>query len=412
MEEMRIMMMKLIDQKFEEQKKEQEKNEINQMTATPARRTLHYDDEIPELTSPLTAVKKSDVRHSKTALDEGNVIPHFDLPVNKPGQNNVDLSLALQKGMAKPPTFTGSLDEDLRTWWRQMKNFALAFPSEARSRVIKSYMCGSAATWLESQERELGRELTLSELADGLVQEYGSETTSSAALQTISSLVMGISKGCDTINGYNTEFSKLYNKLSVRDQILAVHFYIKGIEPKYLKYVVQGDTDFQTLAEAKAAVVQAVAKHDKLQLAYDSHNQQKKGDNRTTKNHRRGINYNNRDNDDRKGSNNNRNNSNKNNNRRWEDTNPYRYSLSSLADKTLEGEDDDDNSRSEGEVEGKDHQIAAVASVGKEGKGDDKRGGRLSKDEMDKLRKEGRCFNCRERGHRSFECKKPKPLNP
>ena len=426
MKDLKIMISELLEERLqqEQEKKERKKstesheNEIKQTTATPARRALYYDG-IPELTSPLTAVKRSAVRPSKTALDEDNMVPDLDLPTGSSTYHNLDVNVALQKGMAKPPIFTGTNNDDLRTWWRQMKNFASAFPSEARSRVIKSYLRGSAATWLESQERDMGRELTIEELADGLVQEYGSETTSAAALQKIESLAMGVSEGCDTVSSYNAKFSIYYNLLSVRDQISAVRSYIKGIAPRYLKYIMYGDTNFKTLAEAKAAVTQAVAKHDQLELAYANHQQHKKAGNRNKKNYqRRGANENNRSNDDRKVNDNNnqqssRNKFNKNNNRRWEDQNPYRYALSSLADTTLDDEDNYDNNSSEGEIEGKDHQIAAVAAVSNsDAKGERK----LSNEEMAQLRKEGRCFRCRGKGHRQFECKSnaanpPKPLN-
>jgi hypothetical protein len=415
MKDLRNMMKELLDERLQQEEekkklKENHENEIKQTTATPAaRRTLLYD-EIPELISPLTAVKKSAVRASKTRLDEHEITPHLDTTAGSSSQNSLDVNIALQKAMSKPPIFNGTTNEDLRTWWRQMKNYVSAFPSEVGSRVIKSYMRGSAATWLESQERDLQRELTTEELAEGLTKEYGCENISSAALHKIESLSMGISAGCDTVSGYNTEFSKLYNQLSANHQINAVRSYTKGIAPRYLKYMLYGDTNFETLAEAKAAVIQAVAKHDQLELAYANHNQHKKGGNRNPKSYQRGSGtyQNKRANDGKK--------TNKDNNRKWEDTNPYRYALSSLADTTLDDEDNYDDNSNEGETEGRDHQVAAIASVGKQGKADDKRGGKLSKEEMDKLRKEGRCFNCREKGHRSFECKKEmaspmKPLN-
>lgn len=422
MGEVRSMMSQFLEQmkqvKNEAKTPAENENRIDDTTATPARRILRYDEEIPELTSPLTAVKKSAMKPPTAGMSENNMAAQLILPLatGSSTMSNSDVNVALQKGMSKPPIFTGTNTDDLRTWWRQIKNFVSAFPSEVRGRVIKSYLRGAAATWLESQERDMGRELTLEELANGLVQEYGSETTSAAALLKIESLSMNISEGCDTVAGYNSKFSQYYNLLSTRDQVSAVRSYIKGIAPRYLKYIMYGDTNFATLAEAKAAVTQAVAKHDQLELAYANHQQQKKGRTRITKNFQRGgSNQGKRDNEDKK-SNNNR--PYKNNHRTWEDQNPYRYALSSLADTALDDEDDYDNSVSDGEeTEGRDHQIAAVSAVNKDGKADDKRNGKLSNEQLAKLRKEGRCFGCGVRGHRKFECPKgnaasmPKPLN-
>ena len=163
---------------------ESDEHEIKDGTATPARRVLRYEEEIPELTSPLTALKRSAVKSATAGVVEDSMAPLI-LPLPTASSSvasNSDINAALQKNMAKPPIFNGTNSEDLRTWWRQIKNFVEGVPDGARVRVIKSYLRGSAATWLESQERDLGRHLTLGELADGLVQEYGSETTSSAAL--------------------------------------------------------------------------------------------------------------------------------------------------------------------------------------------------------------------------------------
>ena len=425
MGEVRSMMVQFLEQMKQEKNENktpaENENKSDDTTATPARRSLRYEEEIPELTSPLTAIKRSAVKSSTAGVSDNNIAPQLVLPLPTASSSvgNSDANVALQKGMAKPPVFTGTNTDNLRTWWRQIKNFVSAFPSEVRSQVIKSYLRGAAATWLESQERNMGRSLTLEELADGLVQEYGSEITSAAALLKIESLSMNISEGCDTVAGYNAQFSELYNELlSPREQIAAIRSYIKGVAPRYLKYIVYNGTNFTTLAGAKAAVTDAVAKHDQLELAYANHQQQKKGRNRNTRNFQRGgSNQSRRDNENKKTSNNQNNNNRIYKNRSWEDQNPYRYALSSLADTALEDEDDYDNNGSEAETESKDHQLAAVAAVNKDGKADDKRNGKSSNEQLAKLRREGRCFGCGERGHRKFECKKgkaaigSKPLN-
>jgi hypothetical protein len=179
--------------------------------------------------------------------------------------------------MAKPPFFegnTGEKTESISTWWKQVGHYAKAYDPRSRAIVIKSYLHGSAALWLDSREREIGRDLTVQELADGLTQEYGSETTSSAAVQRLEALSM-VSLGCATLAGYNAEFNKLYNQCSVSDQPIATRCYIKGLLPKYMKWLVLSDDVYTNLAEAKAAATRAVAKHDMMLLNYANFDLQK-----------------------------------------------------------------------------------------------------------------------------------------
>jgi hypothetical protein len=383
------------------------------------RRSLNMNH-IPEMTSPVTAAKQS---IGLTSLDSTPTLRHqhpqqiatLDLPhPSHTSSMNESVRSSLRKGMAKPPTFEGNVDDNILTWWRQMKNYASMFDEESQSSLIKSYLRGPAALWMDMRERELGREMTLEELADGLVQEYGSETTSQAALQKLETLSMA-NDGCQTLSEYHAVFAKYYNQLNVRDQAYAVRCYIKGIAPKYLKYVVFSDTNFGTLAEAKAAVTLAVAKHDQLELAYANYNQQKgRRDTKTSKQQYRkpstGVNHHNSTNGSHNSNNNHDNNNsakrmdsnNGNSSRRWETNNPYRVTLSSLSDTSIDGEDE--GTSGEGDGERKEGQIAAVTSSHHGNRFGNNRGLRLSTDQIDMLRRERRCFKCHQQGHRISEC--------
>jgi len=245
---------------------------------TPVKREL-FPSDIPPLPSPLIASQRNvsmatskrqeqllpPIRELSSLSDRGG---HVDLKDSKP--HNLQ---ALQKGMQKPPNFegnTGTKAEVITTWWRQISNYAKTFPECDRAMLIKSYLRGSASDWLDSQEREIGRELTVEELANGLAQEYGSEVTSEAALQTLESITMS-SPGCSTLTEYNTAFNKQYNLCSTKDQPIAVRCYIKGLYPKYLELVLQAGDRYSTLAEARAAATKAVAKYQQLQIARENH---------------------------------------------------------------------------------------------------------------------------------------------
>ena len=149
MGEVRSMMSQFLEQmkqvKNEAKTPAENENRIDDTTATPARRILRYDEEIPELTSPLTAVKKSAMKPPTAGMSENNMAAQLILPLatGSSTMSNSDVNFALQKGMSKPPIFTGTNTDDLRTWWRQIKNFVSAFPSEVRGRVIKSYLRGA-----------------------------------------------------------------------------------------------------------------------------------------------------------------------------------------------------------------------------------------------------------------------------
>ena len=61
----------------------------------------------------------------------------------------------------------------------------------------------------------------------------------------------------------------------VKDQSIAVRCYIKGIHPKYIKFLKYNDSMYTSLAEAKAAVTLAVAQHDQVEIGYANFNAQK-----------------------------------------------------------------------------------------------------------------------------------------
>jgi hypothetical protein len=417
LEQMRIMMQQMIltDKSTVNNRSESDRDD------QPVRRSLNMN-RIPDLMSPVTAAKQSIALSPLTTTplphhqyQQQQQIASLELPhPSHASLMNESTRSALQKGMSKPPTFEGNVNDNVLTWWRQVKNYAMMFDAESQASLIKSYLRGPAALWYDSRERELGRELSLEELANGLSQEYGSETTSQAALQKLESLTMANEK-CSTLQEYNTEFSKYYNLLNTKDQTYAVRCYIKGIAPKYLKYVVFNDTNFNSLAEAKAAVTLAVAKHEQLEIAYANYQQQKgKSFNKTSKmpsrkpstgiNHHRNAADHHKSNNNHSNNNNNRfDNNNGQNNRRWESTNPYRVALSSLSDTSIDDEEDGMNEGEENER--KEGQVAVVSSSQNSSRPSISSGLRLTNDQINMLRNEYRCFRCHEHGHRVSECK-------
>jgi hypothetical protein len=372
-------------------------------SASSVRRSL-----IPELVTPTTAAKRSILKNTATTeakIDTSHQGEHVKLivPEMKPSISETQRA-SLQKGMAKPPLFEGNIGDNISTWWRQIKNYASLYETESQCALIKSYLRGPAALWMDSLEKELGREMTIDELANGLAQEYGSETTSAAALLKLETLSMA-SEECKTLAQYHSVFSRYYNLLNISDQAHAVRYYVKGIAPKYLKYMVYGDTSFKTLAEAKAAVTLAVAKHDQIELSYQNFNQQKgRGNVATSKQAPSPYRRNNNNNSNNSNNNDNRNGNNTNRNRRWESVSPYQVQLSRIADTSVE-EGDDDVSH-EDENERKEGQIAAVSSL--------PRTNRLwlNPEQLELLRKEKRCFNCHQAGHQSRMCRNAAALKP
>jgi hypothetical protein len=357
-------------------------------------------DSIPALSSPATAAKKV-TSHSNTSLLQTPLPPINNssatddiLDKEHPFTMSEKARESLRKGMAKPPYFDGSMDEkseSIVTWWRQMSNYARTFDREEQAMVIKTYLRGSAALWLDSRERELDKELSLVELADGLTLEYGSETTSTAALQKLEALTMA-SEGCQTIHSYNATFSRWYNLCSTKDQTYAAHCYMKGIHPKYLKYINYTDLNLNSLAEAKAAVTLAVVKHDTIELSYNSYNRQK-------------VKSTVQINQTKKYQGNQR--------RRWEKDSTFKVNLSNI-NQALETnsaavEDDAELGENEDREEG---QIAVVSNRGasagsKAYSGSKSKGVKLTQEQLKMLMAENRCFNCHKVGHKKPDCKSP-----
>ena len=314
--------------------------------------------------------------------------------------------------MAKPPFFegnTGEKTESISTWWKQVGNYAKTYDSGSRAIVIKSFLRGSAALWLDSREREVGRDLTVQELADGLTQEYGSETISSAALQRLESLTMA-SSGCSTLAGYNAEFNSLYNHCSVSDQPIANRCYIKGLHSKYLKWLVLSEEVYSNLAEAKAAATRAVAKHDMMLLNYANFDLQKgraaavqklQNSSLASDDHSRSASATS---------------TSQQYNRHW-NKNSYtgtKVNLSAVTDPGTPdayGETDDDPDHSE---EGK---ISVVSSTPSGSNSNGQETFPLTEAQQVMLRKDNRCFKCFKVGHIKRVCRSvaatsaPRPLN-
>jgi hypothetical protein len=319
--------------------------------------------------------------------------------------------MSLQKGMAKPPFFegnTGDKAESISTWWKQVGNHAKTYDEDTQAIVIKSFLRGSAALWLDSREREIGRDLTVRELADGLTQEYGNETTSFAALQRLESLSMA-SPGCSTLPEYNAVFNRFYNQCTVADQLIANRCYIKGLHPKYLKWIVLSEEVYTNLAEAKAAATRAVAKHDMMQLNYANFDLQKGRASVAQRLENKWF-----EDDSRKSS------SQVGPARTWT-TNDYtgtKVNLNSfavLADLDTPGEEMEDTQSTADQREA---QVAAISSSSGHSSGSGKRKGIfLTEAQRNMLRNENRCFKCYKVGHIKSECRSaaatsaPKPLN-
>jgi hypothetical protein len=175
----------------------------------------------------------------------------------------------LQKGLAKPSDFFGeeSKGERITTWWRSVWVYSSVYPVASRAMLIKSYLKGTAAVWLESREIELGRSMSVDELKNGLAIEYGSDTTSDAALQSIKNLNMADNK-YSTIQTYNAEFNRLYSLLKKEALPIAVNAYIGGVFPRIQREIIKPNSEPWTLQSARIAVGQAVSKCETIDLAY------------------------------------------------------------------------------------------------------------------------------------------------
>ena len=363
----------------------------------PISRKLHF----PEISTPVTASKATTSVPSGTrvvdplpaigSLAESSSSRLDESDIEKNSHRRKVLN-TLQKAMAKPPYFegnTGEKSELISTWWKQVGNYAKTYEDEdIQALVIKSFLRGPAALWLDSREREIGRELTVQELADGLTQEYGSETTSAAALQKLETLSMA-SPGCATLAGYNSEFNKLYNQCSQKDHSIAIRCYVKGLHPKYLKWMVMTEDIYNNLAEVKAAATRAVAKHEMMQLNYANFDLQKgrAAAAQKSKQFARPIS--------------------------GEGTTVNLNFVNESAGGNGVGEGENDTTPS---AEG---QVAAISSshVASAGSGGQRSGFQLTDEQRKMLIRERRCFKCHKRNHRSSECRStaattaPVPLN-
>jgi hypothetical protein len=314
----------------------------------------------------------------------------------------------LQKGMMKPPSFEGNMGEkgeSISTWWKQMGNWARVFDDSDRAMVIKSFLRGPAALWLESFERQIGRELTVVELADGLTQEYGRETTSDEALQKLETLTMS-SPGCSTLQEYNATYNRYYNKCSANTIPIAVRCYIKGLLPKYMKHIEMTDDIYTSLPAARAAATKAVAKYDMLQLSYINHDLQtarassrRESNGGTSSEHSSAVSLSNYK-------------------RSTEGTqiggNQNLNAFSILAPP----DDDDDRDESNRSADMGEAQVAAVAATATRAFSQKQTGLRLTPEHRDLLRRERRCFKCHKVGHLKQSCRSqaatipPVALNP
>ena len=268
-----------------------------------------------------------------------------------------------------------------------MCSYANTFEREVQATVIKSYMRGAAALWLESREKELGRSLSIQELADGLTQEYGSEITSKAALQKIESLTMG-HRDCSSLTKYNTLFNKQYNLLNGDDQLYAVRAYQKGLAPALQKIIYSKNLSIHTLAEARAAATLAAAEYDAIELAYKQYNEQKSRSAPDAEKHKKYTPSTATTSDSYQSH----------RGRGWENRDAFKVNLGSISEPhhdteetspTLRGNDD----RPEG-------QIAAVRVAER-----DRKEIRLTPEETAMMREENRCFRCHKPNHRRRDCR-------
>lgn len=252
-------------------KSEKERDE-HIVISTPGKSTVNRSL-LDHMVSPVTAAKRSS--NSNSSSDSREPVEHKQVTstinpsLHSSGESHKH---SIQAGLAKPPLFDGGgVGENntdslaVSTWWRQVLPFARTFPEQHHATIIKSYLRGNAARWLESREREVGRELDVEELFYGLAQEYGSEITSLLALQHLETLSMA-SPGCETVAGYNATFNRWYNDCGPAEQAAAIRCYLRGIAPRILQHVELSPHIYTSLSAAKAAVTAATAKEQMLAL--------------------------------------------------------------------------------------------------------------------------------------------------
>jgi hypothetical protein len=339
----------------------------------------------------------------RKAREEARSISHaneLDQPDSPRVHHSSDKELqTLQRAMAKPSNFDGDDEkgERITTWWRQMINYVGMYPDDMQAFIAKSYLKGSAASWLESREVELKRELTLQELKEGLAIEYGSDVAAAAALDRIKMLSMAEEK-YNTIQSYNAEFNKLYSLLSPQNQIIAVDCYISGLLPKYQKEISKPDNKPWTLTSAREAAVKAVTKVESIDLAYkrfNAINKKKVYGSSSTGAIKKASAWG-------------RNNNNRNNSTMMNGTTSNAATVTRIQSVDTESHETEGE---EGEVR-KEGQVSAIQS-----KPSSKQGFKLNDAQVALLRKEGRCFHCHQKGHMKPGCKNaaatsaPVPLN-
>jgi hypothetical protein len=383
---------------------------INKKNRTAAATTLTVEEKqsarrnlFPHLLSPVTAAKKA--THQSQGLNADTPVSTIHSLSHDPSYASSDRVLseetrrALQKGLAKPPFFSGNTDEkseNVSTWWRQVCSYADTFEKEVQATVIKSYMRGAAALWLESREGELNRGLTVEELADGLTQEYGSEVTSKAALQRIESLTMA-HKDCSSLNKYNTVFNSQYNLLNIEDQPFAVRAYTKGLLPAYQKIILAKSLSTRTLAEARAAATLAAAEQETVDLAFTLFREQKNRSVSETHKQKRyptssatSDSY-----QPTRG-------------RVWENKDKFKVDLGSISSSLHEDEDEETNTNMSDNNVRPEGQVAAVMAGEQNNRskgGGNSREIRLTPEETAMLREENRCFRCHKPNHRRVDCR-------
>ena len=409
-----------LQQMLEQMMKMNMSNNVNTATAPPLVTTTEQQpvrrNLLAHLATPLSAVRRN-TQATSTAVHQSplsvaaTATPALALAPT-PAEEliiSAEARKELQKGFAKPPVFTGDMDEKaepVSTWWRQVYNYASAFDSSVQATMIKSYLRGSAAAWLESREKEKNRDLNLEELAHGLAQEYGSEITSKAALQKIETLSMGRPE-CNTLSKYNAAFNKQYNLLSSADQLFAPRAYMKGLLPNLQKLIRNKNLPLETLSEARSAATEAEAEQDAIDLAYK---QFRLIANKSDTNTHRQKNYTTSTTTSTASSNSQQ----PYRSRRWENSDAFKVNLSSISDNLRD--DEETESGNEDRPEG---QVAAMQANDQNGRprgSTERKGIRLNDEDKAVIKRFNLCWKCFQPGHMKRDCRsppateRPKPL--